>query len=161
MGDKQTTRQQQTQNQSFNTQNAYGWQTPNDTADVQVLRSHQFQIDPTIGYRVGGAIRRMQDSYQNPLGGYTTPQIRDATMRSQERELMQQGGQQFREGAYDVGNQQYGQKLAVAGMTAPRLVQTGSSGQQSGTSSGTATTSTPWYSDAIAGGAGIGSALLM
>lgn len=169
MGNRQTTQtqqtQNQTQNQAFNTQNQYGWQTPPDTADIQALRGTQFQIDPSIGYRIGGAIRRMQSSFNSPLGGYYTPGMRAAIERGQERELMQQGGQQTREGIYDVNNQNYARNLAVAGMTAPRLTQTGSSGQSSGTvsgtSSGTSQTSEPWYNGAIQGGASIGSALLL
>lgn len=150
-------RQSSTQNQQFSQANTFGWETPPDTADVQALRSHQFQVDPTIGHRVGGAIRRMQDSFQSPLGGYTTPQMRDAIQRTQERELLQEGGAQFRAGQYDVNNQQFGQKAAVAGMTAPRMVQKTSSG----TSSGKATTSEPWYNGLVQGGASMGSALLL
>lgn len=169
MGNRQTTNTQQTQNQQqnqqFNTQNAYGWQTPPDTADVQRLRDTQFQIDPTIGSRIGGAVRRMQSSFNSPLGGYYTPGMRAAIERGQERELMQTGGEQTRAGIYDVNNQNYARNLAVAGMTAPRLVQTGASGQSSGTvsgtSSGTSTTSSPWYNDLVSGGAAMGSALLL
>ena len=169
MGNKQTTKQnqtqQQTQNQAFNTQNTYGWQTPPDTPDIERLRSHQFQIDPTIGARIGGSIRRMQQSFNSPLGGYFTPGMRAAIERGQERELMQEGGAQTRAGMYDVNNQNYARNLAVAGMTAPRLTQTGASGTSSGTSSGTmsgtSTTSEPWYNGLVQGGASIGSALLM
>lgn len=161
MGNKQTTTQNQTQNQSYNSASTYDFLNPPDTADISALRSHQFRIDPSIGYRIGGAIRRSQNTFQNPFGQYTTPQIRGATMRSQERELMQEGGAQARAGQYDVNNQQYGQKLAVAGMTAPRLVQTGQSGTATGTMTGKATTSEPWYNGLIQGGASMGSALLM
>ena len=169
MGNSQTTKTNQTQNQQFNQQysgtNKYDFLNPPDTADVAALRSHQFQVDPTIGYRVGSAVRRIGSQFSNPLGQYATPSMKAQIMRSQEQALNQQAGEQFREGAYDVNNQEYGKKLAVAGMTSPRLVQTGtsgtSSGTQSGTSSGTATTSEPWYNGAIQGAAGIGSALLM
>ena len=43
---------------------------------------------------------------------------------------MQKAGAQTRAGQYDVNRQNYGRNLAVAGMTAPVLTQTG------GTSSG-------------------------
>jgi hypothetical protein len=58
--------------------------------------------------------------------------MRDAIERSQSRELFQQGGAQMRAGQYDVNQQDYGRNLAVAGLTAPPLVQSGSSytGQQ-------------------------------
>ncbi len=169
MGNRQTTntqqQQNQTQNQQFDTQSTFGWQTPPDTADTQRLRDTQFQVDPTIGARIGGAVRRMQSSFQSPLGGYFTPGMRAATERGQERELMQMGGEQTRAGQYDVNNQNYGRNLAVAGMTAPRLTQTGSSGTstgtQSGTSTGTASTSEPWYNGITQGAATLGSGLIM
>lgn len=53
--------------------------------------------------------------------------MRDAIERSQSRELFQQGGAQMRAGQYDVNQQDYGRNLAVAGITAPPLVQSGSS----------------------------------
>lgn len=53
--------------------------------------------------------------------------MRDAIERSQSRELFQQGGAQMRAGQYDVNQQDYGRNLAVAGLTAPPLVQSGSS----------------------------------
>ncbi len=84
----------------------------------------------------------------NPTGGYVTPQIRDAIMRSGQRELAQQAGQQTREGQFDVNRQEQAKKLALADMTRPILTQTGS------TSQGTQTTQqsqSPWAT--IASGA--------
>ena len=52
---------------------------------------------------------------------------------------MQQAGEQTREGQFDVNKLNYGKNLAVAGMTAPVLTQTG------GTSSGkTVQSESPW-----------------
>lgn len=53
----------------------------------------------------------------NPTGGYVTPAIRDAILRSGQRELMSQAGEQTREGQYDVNRQNQTQKLALAGLT--------------------------------------------
>lgn len=95
--------------------------------DIDRLRSQQFQVDPTIGARLGEAQRSLKNQFRNPAGGYTTPQMRDAIERSQSRELFQQGGAQMRAGQFDVNQQDYGRNLAVAGLTAPPLVQSGSS----------------------------------
>lgn len=133
-----------------------------DTPDINRLRSQQFQVDPSIGYRVGGAVRRMQSQFRNPLGGYATPAMRDAIMRSQERELMQMGGQQFREGQHDVNQLDYGRNALLAGLTQP-TTSTGTS-QQSGTSSqqGTLTgsSSQPLLGSVIGSAAGVGAAAL-
>ena len=65
------------------------------------------------------------------MGGYTTPQIRDAVLRSGQRELMQQAGQQTREGAYDVNRLNQSRNLALAGLT--RGTQEAYSSQGTGT----------------------------
>lgn len=62
------------------------------------------------------------------MGGYTTPQIRDAIMRGGQRELMQEAGAQARAGAFDVNRLNQSRDLALAGMTRPVLTQTGSTG---------------------------------
>jgi len=72
----------------------------------------------------------MKDSFNNPAGSYTTRAMREAIQRSQERELMQEGGAQFRAGAHDVNNQNYQKNAFLASLTAPPLVQTGQSGTQ-------------------------------
>lgn len=156
------TRQNTTQNQtqSFNNRSTtnWGYMTPPDTPDVQRLRGQEFEVDPTISYRVGGALRRMRDRFNNPLGPYMTASQREAIARGEERELMQTGGQQFREGQFDVNRQNYARNLAVAGMTAPQLVQQGSESSGTGTMQGTSTgevRGSPWATiGSIAGGVG-------
>lgn len=91
------------------------------------------------------------------MGAYYSPQARDQALRSGNERLGQQEGQAFREGQYDVNKLNYSRDLAVAGMSAPQLVQTGSSGTQTGTQSGTQQgtinqSQSPW-----SGIAGIGS----
>ena len=95
--------------------------------DIDRLRNTQFQIDPTIGYRAGAAKRQLGQSFINPLGGYSTPQRDEAIRRSMGRQIDEDAATQFRAGQYDVNNQNYSRNLAVAGLTAPPLVQSGSS----------------------------------
>lgn len=129
-----------------------------DTADINKLRSQQFKIDPSIGYRVGGALRRMKDQMANPLGGYGTGQTRDATMRSQERSLLESGSQAMREGQYGVNQQEFGKNVALAGMT-QGTTQSGTS-SQSGQMAGTGTQSSPLLGSIIGASAGVGAAAL-
>lgn len=162
----QTGRQQQTQTGTGQYTQAGSSTTTStpaaNTPDIERLRSQQFQVDPSIRYRVGGAVRRMQNQFRNPTGGYTTPQQQDAIMRSEERELMQMGGQQFREGAHDVNHMDYSRNALLAGLTQP-TTQTGTS-NQSGTSSQqgqiTGTTSQPLLGSIIGSAAGVGAAAL-
>ena len=109
-----------------------------DTPDIIAARQNKAQLDPSIGYRLGEAQRNLKETYQNPMGGYATPQIRDAVLRSGSRELAQQAGQQTREGQYDVNRLNQNRDLALAGLTR------GTDTTSSGTSSGKVTEKDPW-----------------
>ena len=162
----ETQRQQQTQTgsgQYSQTGNSTSTTTPGaNTPDIERLRGQQFQVDPSIGYRVGGALRRMQSQFNNPLGGYATPAMKDAIMRTNERQLLESGSQAMREGQQDVNQLDYSRNALLAGLTQP-TTQTGST-NQSGTSSqqGTVTgsASQPLLGSIIGGAAGVGAAAL-
>ena len=106
-----------------------------NTPDIDALRNYRAQVDPGISHRYGSALRRMKDSFNNPLGGYATPAMKDAIMRSNERELLQQAGQEFREGQSDVNRMDLGRLSGLAELTAPRTVT--SNETQTGTSMST------------------------
>ena len=102
---------------STQTQSGTSSQTVPETQDIIRARQDTAQVDPTIGYRLGEKERQLQSTFDNPLGGYTTPQIRDAVLRSNQRELMQQAGEQARESQYDVNRLNQSRNLALAGLT--------------------------------------------
>lgn len=137
---KKKTTTNQTQNQSQNTQfnntASYGEYKPTDTADISAFRDFRPQADPGIAAQYGAERNRLNQSFINPLGGQYSPHIADAIKRSEGRDISQRESQAFREGAYDVNNQRAGQLGSLAALTAPRLIQTGSSGTGSGTSTG-------------------------
>ncbi len=114
-----------------------------DTPDLIAARANKAQIDPSIGFRLGEKERQLSDSFVSPTGGYVTPAIKDAIMRSGQRGLMQQAGEQTREGQYDVNRLNQTKDLALAGLT--RGTTQTSSGTQAGTTSGTVKQSeSPW-----------------
>lgn len=160
MGKKKTT-QTQSGSQNFNTANTYGWQETPDTKDIEAFRNWKPQVDPGLSYQYGNARNKLRSSFINPLGGYATPQMQDALQRSGERALNQDEAQAYRGGQYDVNNQRSGQLGMLAGLTAPRLTQTGSSG--SGTSSGTTNTSQSGglFGDILGAGSQVASAGLL
>lgn len=154
MGKKKTT-QQQTQN--YNNTNTYGWQQMPDTADIAALRDFQFTADPSIGYTYGNARNQLANSFNNPLGGNYSPQMRDQIQRSGNADLAQREGQARSEANQGLQSLRFGQRAAVAGMSAPRLVQTGGSGTSS--ANGTTTQSGGMLGDILTGfamGAGQG-----
>jgi len=111
--------------------------TPPSTPALDALKNRTFEIDPGLAAQTNRQRRDLQTSHHQPTGAFLPPQVRDQQLRSGNERLGQQEGQLFREGQYDVNKLNYGRDLAVAGMSAPQLVQTGSAGTQAGTQSGT------------------------
>lgn len=127
-GPKTKTTQQTTQ------ANTYDYKTPKDTPDTSTLRDLNLtETDPGIGYTYGAAKQRIGESFNNPYGAYTTPAIREATERSAYGDLAQQEGAATQEAAFQNRGLDLARKQALAGMTAPTLVQTGGSFNGTGT----------------------------
>lgn len=156
MHETQRTTQQQTQSGSGGFSQTTTPQA--DTADIQKLRAQKFAIDPSIGYRVGGAIRRMKDQIANPNGAFQSAGVRDATQRSQERSLLESGSEATREGQNAVNAQDFGRNATLAGLTQGTTA-SGTSSQQ-GTMTGSGTTQQPLLGSIIGAGAQVGAAAL-
>lgn len=154
-----SSKQTQTQQQSFNNQASYGWQQTPDTKDIEALRGFQFQADPRIPYTFARQRQQLHESYHNPMGGYSTPQIRDAALRAGDEDSSQNEAQAYREENFGRQALEYGKLGQVASLTAPRLTQTGSSGTGSGSS--TIVQQESPLNSIMQGAAGMGSALLM
>jgi hypothetical protein len=125
------------QNSAFNNQNTFDWKTAPDTEDTKAYRDWRPQIDPGLGYQYGNARNQLTSSFNDPMGGYSTPQVRDAQLRTGMRNLNQDEAQAFRGGYNDVNSQRGNQLGTLAAMNHPQLVQTGGSGTSNGTSTGT------------------------
>lgn len=123
-----------TQQSTGTTTNTYGWTPPPDWADLEGLRGFKFQSDPRIGHAFARGRGQAHESFNSPTGGYTTPQLRDATLRASDEDSTQQEAQAYREEDYGRQALEYGKLADIAQMTAPRLTQTGGSSTQSGTS---------------------------
>jgi hypothetical protein len=141
MSKNKKTKTDQTQNTNYNNTSGYNWFTPTDTADTKAFRDWKPQIDPGLGYQYGRARNDLKNSFLNPLGGFSSPQIADAQLRTGMSRLNEQESQSFRQGQNDVNTQRGSQLGSLAALTAPRLAQTSSSGSSTGT--GTSTTTQP------------------
>jgi hypothetical protein len=115
--------------------------------------------DPSIPYAYASAREKLNNSYNNPLGAYTSPAVRDAVARSAGKGLDMQeqaASESSRRAAQDTA---FGQQSYIAQLTDPRLLQTG--GSSSGTLNGTSVqTYNPGIGSYIAQGAGVGVGLL-
>lgn len=136
-------------NSAFSNTASYGQITPENTADIQAFRDYRPQIDPSIAYGAAAERNRLNSSFINPLGGNYSPHITDAIKRSENRDIDQRASQAFRSGQYDVNQQRSGQLGSLAALTAPRIVQVGSSG--TGSSSGSYTGNMSGTSNTVQG----------
>jgi hypothetical protein len=119
----------------------YGWQQMPDTPDISRLRDFEFASDPSSPYRFARARQDLDRITNNPYGAYTTPAVRDAQMRTGSMNLTQQAGQTAAEENAVLRGLQYGQRSNVAQLTAPRLVQTGTTSSGSNQETNTGSTS--------------------
>lgn len=115
-----------------------------ETPDIANLRNYRAEVDPSISHRYGSALRRIRRSFDNPAGSFTTAAQRDAILRSDERELAQSAGQDFREGQADVNRMELGRMAGLAELTAPRTVQSNETSSNRG--SGTISQTPSWLS---------------
>lgn len=143
--------------QTYQGSNSYGYQPGAESADIDAVRNFKISADPRIPYAFANAKRNIAGTYRNPLGANQTSATRDASQRATYQDLAQQESEASNESYQGTQGARLGQALAVAGMTAPRLVQTGQSGSQSGTQN---VTTSP-IDSIIQGAAGIGSSLIM
>lgn len=151
-----TTTKQQTTGTSVNT---YGLGPQADSADIRALRSSiaPVQEDPSIPFAFANEREYRGHTYRNPLGAYTTPAVRDAANRTAGEQLNMAERVASEASRQSAQERAFGQQAAVAGMTAPPVVQTG--GSSTGSVQGTQTTNPGWGST-VSGIAGMGVGLL-
>ncbi len=158
---KSVTETKQQSQQAFNTSTSGSSSVP-DTPDIQAYRDFKPQSDPGLPFQYANARNRLNDSFDNPLGGYATPAMRDAILRSGNRQLNQDESQAFRQGQYDVNQQRGGQLGTLAALTRGTNT-TGTSsgtGTMSGTGSGTQTQSGLSWGEILGAAAQVGGAAL-
>jgi len=132
--------------------NTWGKWTP-DKEEIAPIKDYKFADDPSIGYRYGKARRDIEEGMDNPLGPYTTPEMREQSKRSRLNELTQSEGQERADESYRKNMLQYQNLLDYVDRTKSQPLQTGSTQ--------TATGGGGLGSSIIGGAASVGSALLM
>lgn len=123
-----------------------------------MLSEWQPTANPGVGYAFASAKSALGNSFANPAGGYTTPELRDRILRSGLSDLAMKESQARSAAQYDVNNQNYAKLSTLANLTNPRLVQTG--GTSSGTGNSTMTQSGGVLESILGGALGAGSSLL-
>lgn len=161
MSKNKKTTTKQDQSTAYNNKSDYNWFTPTDTADTKAFREWNPQVDAGLGYQYGRARTDFKNSFLDPMGGFSTPQIQDAQRRTGLSRLNEQESQAFRQGQNDVNTQRGGQLGSLAALTAPRLAQTSSSGNSTGSGASTTTQPSGLFGDILSGGMQGLTALLM
>jgi hypothetical protein len=67
------------------------------------------------------AEQNLTRSYQNPLGAYTTNDVRDKSLRSQRQDLSQNLGMDLSDAAQQNAQGTFNRQATVAGLTAPQM----------------------------------------
>jgi hypothetical protein len=133
-------------------QNTVAYSTPPPTAATTQLQSMVNQgpdYQTPIRNAYGRAQQQLTNSYQSPLGAYTTADVRDKSLRSQNRDLQQSEGLDLSSAAQENAQGQFSRQATVAGLTAPQLYNSGS------------TTTQPFgVADALGLGFGLGGSVL-
>lgn len=103
--------------------------------------------DPSIPYAYAQRRQDVQNSYQNPLGAYTTPAVKDASERVANERLSMDEAAAIAASNYNAQQQAFGQQATVAGLTQPVMT--------------SSTTSQPFnWGSVIGAGAQVGAAAL-
>lgn len=105
------------------TENKMGWTTPPPT---QATTNLQNMVDSggadyktPIRNAYARAGQQLDRSYTNPLGAYTTADVRDKAQRAQHNDLNQSMGIDLSNAAQQNTQGQFNRQATVAGLTAP------------------------------------------
>jgi hypothetical protein len=129
-----------------NTTMTYGSVTPQDTPDIIAARQAAAQdsgADPTIKYRFARQRDRVNNDF-SPFGANIAPETAEAMRYSRLGDLDNQFGAELAADSFRRRQQKFQNLYSMAGLTAPRIVQTGGSS--------TGTVSQPMWPGLIAGG---------
>jgi hypothetical protein len=91
----------------------------------------KFEVDPSVSAKYAQANKQLDEGFNNPMGGYTTSAVRDATARAGHMRLAQGEAQETREAGFQNQSLDYARRAPVAELTAPKLTQSGQSGYNS------------------------------
>jgi len=112
--------------------NTPGWSAPPTTADVESLRGMVNGGDyaTPIRNQYARAEQDLSRSYNNPLGAYTSADVRDKSMRSQKLDMQQSLGMDLADAAQENANAKFNRQATVAGLTSPQFYNAKSTSSQ-------------------------------
>lgn len=110
--------------------NQVAWSAPPATADItklQGMADTSYDYATPLRNQYARAEQQLSRSYNNPLGAYTTADVRDKTKNAQNQAMSQNLGMDLANAAQQSNAARFGQQATVAGLTAPRMYNSSSS----------------------------------
>jgi hypothetical protein len=136
-------------------ENKVAFATPPPT---QATTNLQSMVDKPVDYatpirnQYARAKTRLSNSYNSPLGAYTTADVRDKQLREQNSDMDQSLGMDLGNAAQQSASDQFNRQATVAGLTAPQMYN----------ASSTSTVHDPWGTAlGLLGGIGAAGSSLM
>ncbi len=107
------------------TQTTPGWSNPPSTQATTNLQnmvdSGGVDASTVIRNQFARAKQNLNNSYNNPLGAFQTADVKEKSMRSQNRDLDQNLGMALGEAAQQNAQAKFGRQATVAGLTSPQM----------------------------------------
>lgn len=130
--------------------NTFSQITPQATQATTNLQGMVNQgTDPSIPYHYAQQREDVNQSFQSPLGAYTTPAVRDAANRVTSERLGMEEAQATQASKFLGDQAAFDRQAAVAGFTQPQIVNSGGTSQSS-----------PGWGQSVSGAAQFGMGLL-
>lgn len=111
--------------------NEVAWSTPpptQATTNLQNMVNNPVDYATPIKNQYARAEQQRSNSYQNPLGAYTSADVMDKTMREQNSTAQQNLGLDLSNAAQQSAGDQFNRQATVAGLTQPRMYGSKSTG---------------------------------
>lgn len=89
------------------------------TTNLQAMVDKPVDYSTPIRNAYGRAEQSLSRSYQSPLGAYTTADVRDKSLRSQNADLQQGMGLDLSNAAQQNASDVFNRQATVAGLTSP------------------------------------------
>src|SRR5574343_301560 len=99
------------------------WKTKPETQEVKDLKNFRYEKDPRLPFIFANRKQDYAESYDNPLGAYTTPMVRDQAVRANNAKLDQEYAAASAAENAQSNNIRLGQLTSIADRMSPQLVQ--------------------------------------
>lgn len=128
MGKK--TKDAPTQQMPFERNTEFKWMDVPKTPEFEAFQNLEIERDPSLPFQFGRQRQDFLNTFQNPMGAYTTPEMRRNMTQAGLQDIAQNEGQANREANFDFNRLNLGKAETAMNFTRPQLVSNKESGFQ-------------------------------